>query len=91
MTLKAKMVLFFILSLILTAGFMALLAVAYINDFQILFSLLLLGATVATMIFWCCYYMFRTKYKDSLNPKKNKYIKKGNRKESRKAVNRVKK
>jgi hypothetical protein len=36
--------------------------------------------------------MARTKLQESLNPKKGgKYIKKGNRKESRKAVNRVKK
>ncbi|MCL2637587.1 MAG: hypothetical protein FWD48_04375 [Oscillospiraceae bacterium] len=91
MTLKSKSTLWFAISLFLTAGFFALLAIAYINNFTILYSLSLLAGAIGMMVCWVCYYLASTKLKESLNPKsKSKYLKKGNRKESRKKVNRIK-
>jgi high-affinity Fe2+/Pb2+ permease len=91
MTLKAKSILWLIISLLLTAGFFVLLYFAFNAGFQLLYSLTLLVAALVMMVCWICYYLALGKYKDSLNPaKKQKYHKKGNRKESRKSVNRIK-
>jgi lysylphosphatidylglycerol synthetase-like protein (DUF2156 family) len=91
MTLKGKSILWFVISLILTAAFFVVLTFAYLNNFYVLLSLSLLAAAIIMMVSWVCYYLAAGKYKDSLNPKaKQKYHKKGNRKESRKAVNRIK-
>jgi cation transporter-like permease len=91
MTLKSKAVLWFVISLILTMGFVTLLTFAYINNFSLWFSLSLLAAAIIMMVSWVTYYLVFSKYKESLDPKaKQKYHKKGNRKESRKSVNRIK-
>jgi len=91
MTLKSKSILWLIISLVLTAGFFVLLYFAFNAGFVIWFSLSLLVAALGMMVSWICYYLATNKYKESLNPgKKQKYHKKGNRKESRKAVNRIK-
>ncbi|MCL2694231.1 MAG: hypothetical protein FWE60_03900 [Oscillospiraceae bacterium] len=90
MTLKAKMILSIIIACVLTAGVLALLTLAYLNNFTVVWVLSLLGGTLIMMVFWCYYYIALTKYQESLNPGKKKYIKKGNRKESRKSVNRIK-
>ncbi|MCL2019777.1 MAG: hypothetical protein FWG70_08470 [Oscillospiraceae bacterium] len=84
MTLKSKCILWFIISIILTAGFFALLTLAFLDDFFIWLSLSLLAAAIVMMISWIAYYLAFSKYKESLNPKKKKrYHRQGNRKESR--------
>jgi len=84
MTLKAKMILTLIISIVLTAGLIALLAAAYVYNFPNWTIFSLLGATVLTIVSWAVYYMARVRFSESLNPKKHKYFKRGNRKESRK-------
>jgi hypothetical protein len=91
MTLKSKSIIWFVISIILTAGFFVLLAIAYMNNFRPLLSVSLLAGAIGMMVCWVCYYLAANKHKESLDPKaKQKYIKKGNRKESRKSVNRIK-
>ena len=83
MTLKSKKILWLVISLILTAGFFVLLYFAFELVFPIWSTLTLLGVTVVTMLSWVFFYMAHSKLIESLNPKKKKYHKKGNRKESR--------
>ena len=84
MTLKSKSILSLIVAIILTAGLLTLLSVAYFNNFPSWMPLSLLGGMVLLIIAWVYYYIVFTKYQESLNPKKRKYYKKGNRKNSRK-------
>ena len=86
MTLKSKTILSLIISLVFTAGFITLLSVAYMKNFTLPFTLSLLGTVVIAMVSWGFYYLTFSKYKESLDAKKNKYIKKGSRNESRKGV-----
>ncbi|MCL2697693.1 MAG: hypothetical protein FWE74_06400 [Oscillospiraceae bacterium] len=91
MTLKSKSILWLVISFVLTAGFFVLLFISFNNNFTIWYSLSLLAGAICMMICWICYYLASTKLKESLDPKgRQKYIKKGNRKESRKKVNRIK-
>jgi len=83
MTLKAKMNLTLVLGIAATIGFAAMLVVAFMRDFVLWTNLVLLAVTLSTMAIWCWHYIIRTKYADSLNPKKKKYHTQGNRKESR--------
>jgi uncharacterized membrane protein len=83
MTVKNKMVFSFVLSIILTIGVFVLLAVAYLQNFPVWATLALLLTTVLTMSAWGYYYLMSTKHKEALDPKKKKYHKAGNRKESR--------
>jgi hypothetical protein len=91
MTLKSKATLWLVISLVMTAGFFVVLTFAYLENFYVLLSLSLLAAAIIMMVCWVCFYLAHSKYKESLNPKaRSKYLKKGNRRESRKAVNRIK-
>jgi len=91
MSLKSKVILWFVISLLLTAGFFVVLTLAFLDNFYVLLSLSLLVVSIGMMVCWICYYLASSKYKESLNPKKaQKYHRKGNRKESRRTVNRIK-
>jgi fatty acid desaturase len=83
MTLKGKMVLSLVIAAVLTAGVLTLLTLAFFWEFPLWSTLSLLGGTILTMTAWGYYYLAFTKYHESLNPKKKRYHKKGNRKESR--------
>ena len=82
MALKTKAVIFLVLSIIATIGMIAMLWVAYDNG-GIIANLGLLAVTLLTIVMWCIWYLIISNYKESLNPKKKKYHKMGNRKESR--------
>ncbi|MCL1824221.1 MAG: hypothetical protein FWG44_08465 [Oscillospiraceae bacterium] len=88
MTLKSKVILTLVLAAVLTAGLIALLSFAFFSNpqFPMWSTLALLGSTVIAIIAWVFYYMALSKYRESLNPRKHKYFKKGNRKESRKGT-----
>ncbi|MCL2108659.1 MAG: hypothetical protein FWH20_04860 [Oscillospiraceae bacterium] len=83
MDLKAKMNLSMALGIVATVAFTVMLWVAYDKNFVLWTSLILLTVTLVTMGIWCWHYIARTKYTESLNPKKKKYHTQGNRKESR--------
>lgn len=82
MTLKNRVILTFVCSIVLTVGLVGLLAFAYVQNFPTWSTLLIFLLVIVAIITWVLYYMFFTKYKDELNPHKNKG--KGNRKNRRK-------
>lgn len=84
MSLKNRALLLLIVSGIISAGVIVMLAVAFFNNFPAWSTLTLLACVLAAITGWAFYYVTNQKYKDSIDPKKKKYGS-GNRKNRRKS------
>lgn len=80
---KNLTLLLLIISCVFSASIIAMLAVAYFNNFPAWSTLCLLLSVALTICGWAFYYMARQKYIESITPKR-KYFGKGNRRGRRK-------
>jgi fatty acid desaturase len=85
-TAKAKMhfIIALVAACVLTAGFIALLALSFANSFSSGWVFALFMAVIVTIIAWSLFYMAHLRYDDCLHPEKRKRYGSGNRKNRRK-------
>jgi fatty acid desaturase len=81
---KKQFVIALVVSCVLTAGFIALLAISFALSFVSWSVFTLFVAVIVTIVAWSLFYMAHLQYDDCLHPDKRKRYGSGNRKNRRK-------